>query len=289
MPPVVPPRWVCCTLVCFLTRFTPSTITRSDSGSTEMTLPSRPLALPEITRTRSPFLMCISEHLRSERDDLHDALLAQLTVGLQDHRGVLVEPDVGAVRTPALLDGADDDGLHHVALLHTATGDRVLDGGDDRVADTCVAATGATENADAENLLRTRVVGDLQPRLLLDHLAFSKISTTRQRLVADSGRVSIRSTRSPTPQAFCSSWALSLLLRRMTLPYSGCLTRSSTSTVTVLSILSLTTRPSRVLRRPRGSLVTVLSFVVFSVMPCSRPRPLRGSRQPACRQRRPRR
>src|SRR6266508_4518062 len=239
MPPVVPPRWVCCTLVCFLTRLTPSTITRSDSGSTEMTLPSRPLALPEITRTRSPFLMCISEHLRSERDDLHDALLAQLTVGLQDHRGVLVEPDVGAVRTPALLDGADDDGLHHVALLHTATGDRVLDGGDDRV--------------------------------------------------ADSGRVSIRSTRSPTPQAFCSSWALSLLLRRMTLPYSGCLTRSSTSTVTVLSILSLTTRPSRVLRRPRGSLVTVLSFVVFSVMPCSRPRPLRGSRQPACRQRRPRR
>src|SRR6266542_1605074 len=123
MPPVVPPRWVCCTLVCFLTRFTPSTITRSDSGSTEMTLPSRPLALPAITRTTSPFLMCrellaISEHLRSERDDLHEALLAQLpadraedtratrlAVVLQDHRGVLVEADVGTVGTPALLGG----------------------------------------------------------------------------------------------------------------------------------------------------------------------------------------
>src|SRR6266542_2614716 len=268
MPPVVPPRWVCCTLVCFLTRFTPSTITRSDSGSTEMTLPSRPLALPAITRTTSPFLMCrellaISEHLRSERDDLHEALLAQLpadraedtratrlAVVLQDHRGVLVEADVGTVGTPALLHRTDDHGLHHVALLHAAAGDRVLDGGHDGVADTRVAPTGATENADAKDLLRARVVGDLQSRLLLDHFAFSKISTTRQRFVADTGRVSIRRTRSPMPQAFCSSWAL---------------------------------------RRPRGSLVTVLSFVVFSVMPCSRPRPLRGSRQPACRQRRPRR
>src|SRR5690606_37099311 len=48
--------------------------------------------------------------------------------------------------------------------------------------------------------------------------AFSMIRTTRQRLVADSGRVSIRSTRSPTPQALCSSCALYLDVRRMTLP-----------------------------------------------------------------------
>src|SRR5487761_1222730 len=37
----------------------------------------------------------------------------------------------------------------------------------------------------------------------------------------------------------------------MTLPYLGCFTRSSTSTTTVLSILSLVTRPSRALWYPR--------------------------------------
>src|SRR5919107_869798 len=80
------------------------------------------------------------------------------------------------------------------------------------------------------------------------YLAFSRTSTTRQRLVADSGRVSMIRTRSPMPHWFCSSWALSLLVRRRTLPYSACLTRSSTETTTVFSILSLTTRPSRTLR-----------------------------------------
>src|SRR6185312_7755818 len=84
--------------------------------------------------------------------------------------------------------------------------------------------------------------------MCLYYLAFSRTSTTRQRLVDDSGRVSINSTRSPTTAALASSCALSLLVRRMTLPYNGCLTRSSTATTTVLSILSLTTRPSRTLR-----------------------------------------
>ena len=43
------------------------------------------------------------------------------------------------------------------------------------------------------------------------------------------------------PAVLASSCALTLDVRRMTLPYSGCLTRSSTSTTMVLSILSLTT------------------------------------------------
>src|SRR5687768_4595649 len=73
------------------------------------------------------------------------------------------------------------------------------------------------------------------------------ISTTRQFLVLDSGRHSVTRTRSPSLQALASSWACSLVERRRYLPYSACLTWRSTSTVTVLSILLLTTRPSTVL------------------------------------------
>src|SRR6478672_8892486 len=106
MPPVVParPPWLT-TLVCRLMRFTPSTITRSRSDCTAMTLPSAPLSLPAMTRTTSPFLIFrlrlsfgMSEHLRGQRDDPHEPLLpqlaadraedagaARLAVGLEDH------------------------------------------------------------------------------------------------------------------------------------------------------------------------------------------------------------
>ena len=43
------------------------------------------------------------------------------------------------------------------------------------------------------------------------------------------------------PAVLASSCALTLEVRRMTLPYRGCFTRSSTSTTMVLSILSLVT------------------------------------------------
>src|ERR1700710_9000 len=90
MPPVLParPPWFT-TLVCFLTRLMPSTITRCSSRSTWMTLPSAPLSLPAITLTVSPFLMrtLMSEHLRCQRDDLHELLLAQLAAhGAEDAR-----------------------------------------------------------------------------------------------------------------------------------------------------------------------------------------------------------
>src|ERR1700709_1048641 len=147
IPPVVParPPWLT-TLVCFLTRFTPSTTTRCSSRCTWITLPSAPLSLPAITLTVSPFLIFIacfpiSEHLRCERDDLHEPLVSQLAahraedaraarvarpppgapgaedgraarlaVLPQDDRGVLVELDVGPVRAAALLSGAHDHG-----------------------------------------------------------------------------------------------------------------------------------------------------------------------------------
>src|SRR6188768_4390831 len=88
MPPVLPsrPPWLI-TLVCRLIRLTPSTITRCSSRSTWMTLPSAPLSLPAITLTVSPFLILtlISEHLRGQRNDLHELLLAQLAAhGTED-------------------------------------------------------------------------------------------------------------------------------------------------------------------------------------------------------------
>src|SRR3954447_222809 len=224
IPPVVPPRPPCwTTLVCFLTRLTPSTTTRRSSRSTRITLPSAPLSLPAITFTVSPFLIfmeCfpISEHLRCQRDDLHEPLVAQLApdraedaratrlaVLPQDDRGVLVELDVRPVGAAALLRGAHDDGLDDVAFLDVAAGDGVLDRADDDVTDAGVPAPGATEHADAEDFLGTGVVGDLESRLLLDHLARSTTCTTRQRFVAESGRVSMIWTRSPMPQSLVSS------------------------------------------------------------------------------------
>src|SRR5690606_38278056 len=197
MPPA-PPAWF--GLTWWVRRLMPSTSTRWVSGNTCRTRPCLPLSpgsrpraaalsaslvRPVMTWTRSPFLIFIfamSQHLRCQRDDLHEALVAQLAadgaedagtarlaVGLEDDRRVLVEADVGAVDATDLLGRADDDRLDDLALLDVATGNGVLDGRHDGVADAGVTATGATENTDAENLLGTRVVGDLQSRLLLNH------------------------------------------------------------------------------------------------------------------------
>src|SRR5690554_433959 len=187
IPPVRAPRPDWPTLVWRFMRCTPSTTTRSRSTSTSSTRPCLPLSRPAMTTTRSPFLIrAMSDHLRSEGDDAHELLVAQLAahgaedagsarlaVTLEDDRGVLVESDVGPVLAAALLRGAHDDRLDDVALLDVATGDGVLDGGDDDVTDTGVAPAGASEHTDAEDLLRAGVVGDLESRLLLDHSMYS--------------------------------------------------------------------------------------------------------------------
>src|SRR3954447_8762719 len=137
---MMPPVLVCPVveaLVCRLTRLTPSTITRSCSLITSITEPVTPLSLPAMTLTWSPFLMltelvlrAISEHLRCERNDAHELLVAKLTaygtkdaratrvaIRLKDDGGVLVELDVRTIRTTTLLDGAHDDSLDDFTLL----------------------------------------------------------------------------------------------------------------------------------------------------------------------------
>src|SRR6056297_447617 len=104
----------------------PSTTALSADGFTEEISPSLPLSLPASTTTLSPFfsLAAISQHLRGERDDLHEVLAAQLAnhrpedtgadrlvVVVEDHGRVPVKADCGAVFTADFFGGAHDDGL----------------------------------------------------------------------------------------------------------------------------------------------------------------------------------
>src|SRR5271169_1628448 len=71
-------------------------------------------------------------------------------------------------------------------------------------------------------------------------------STTRTNthdLRRDIGRHGLMETVSPSLHSLFSSCASSFVVRRMYLPYIGCLTSRSTDTATVLSILLLTTLP----------------------------------------------
>src|SRR3954462_9758657 len=192
-----------------------------------MTLPLLPFSLPEMTITSSLVRIFISEHLRRERHDAHEAAVAQLARdraedaraarvvrGVEDHRGVLVEGDVGAVVAPELLLRAHDDGLDDLALLDRALRVRLLDGGGDDVADARVAAARATHHADAEDLAGARVVGHLQAGLVLDHRARSSTSVSRHRLVRLIGRHSTARTVSPSAAVLRSSWATSFVVER---------------------------------------------------------------------------
>src|SRR3954451_24038766 len=243
-PPTSPARWASRTergRWCRVVMLRPSTNTRCLFGSTVSTVPVLPLSLPDMTFTVSPLRILkpamALKHLRRQRDDLHEVAVAQLARhrpedagaarvvgGIDDHCGVLVEGDVGAVLAAELLLGPDDDGRHDLALLDVAVRDRLLHRGDYRVADTGVAARRAPPHADAQDLARAGVVGHAKPCLGLDHLSssgrradgliyrdLSSTSTSRQRLVRDSGRDSTTRTRSPSFASLRSSCTWSLL------------------------------------------------------------------------------
>src|SRR5215207_4477296 len=197
-----------------------------------MTLPVLPLSLPEMTITLSSCLIldAMSEHLRGERDDLHEAAVAQLArhraedaraarvvLGVDDHGRVLVEGDVGAVVAPELLLRAHDHGLDDLALLDRPLRVGLLDRGRDDVPHARVAAAGAAHHADAEDLAGAGVVGDLEPRLVLDHFARSSTSVSRQRFERLIGRHSTTRTVSPSLAVLASSCAYSLVVERMIL------------------------------------------------------------------------
>src|SRR5512141_1246937 len=86
--------------------------------------------------------------------------------------------------------------------------------------------------------------------------AFSTSRVATQFLVLEIGRLSTISITSPVWNSPFSSWAWYLLDLATILPYSSCLTRRSTRTVTVLARLSLTTLPTKV--RLRDVLASVM-------------------------------
>src|SRR5699024_8063592 len=106
-------------------------------------------------------------------DRAEDTGTARFAVVLENHGGVLVEADVGTVRATAFLAGTNHDRPDDVAVLDVPAGNRILDGGDERVADAGVATSRAAEHAHAQDFLGAGVVGDLQSRLLLDHSIYS--------------------------------------------------------------------------------------------------------------------
>src|SRR6185436_2281634 len=158
----------------------------------DSTVPFLPLSRPVSTMTWSPLRILFismfliswrSEHFRRERDDLHEALGAQLAgdrpedagadrleLGVQQHGGVAVELDERAVRATNALGGAHDDGRIDLALLHAPTRRGFLDAHLDHVTDRGVAALRAAQHLDAHDGLGARVVGDVEPRLHLNHV-----------------------------------------------------------------------------------------------------------------------
>src|SRR5215211_730732 len=187
MPPISCERWVSRSergRVWRFWTFMPSTKTRWFLGSVRSTRPVLPRSLPDITLTVSSLriLIATSEHLRGERDDLHEVAVAELAghraedaraagvvLGVDEDGCVLVEGDVGAVVATELLLRANDDRLDDLALAHAAVRNRLLDGSHDHVAHTGIAPAGASRHADAQDLAGAAVVGHLEAGFLLNH------------------------------------------------------------------------------------------------------------------------
>ena len=152
-----------------------STMTRRSDGRASMTRPRLPRSLPVTIWTRSPFLTFIFV-------DTYRTSGARLTIFMKffsrssratgpkmrvprgldwridEDGGVLVETDERAVVPAVGLLRPDDDRPHDLALLDRALRRGRLHGSNDDVSHPRVAAVGAAEHADAEDLARARVV-----------------------------------------------------------------------------------------------------------------------------------
>src|SRR5690606_9356964 len=93
----------------------------------------------------------------------------RLVVLVDENSGVTVKANHRAVSPTDVLRGANDDRAVHVALLHAAARSGLLHRDDDDIAHACVFTLGAAQHLDAHHALGTRVIGDVQVSLHLNH------------------------------------------------------------------------------------------------------------------------
>src|SRR5260370_34159518 len=165
---IIPPPRLPAGFWCRLIIPEPSTLTLPRAGATARTRPRFPLSRPAIRTTwsffrifvrfvalnslylRRRFTTCAtSNNLRRQRNNLHVILVAQLArnraedaradgrpVFLNQHGGVLIEPNIGAVATPHFFARPHDDPILHSPLLDTAVESGLFDGHLDPIAET---------------------------------------------------------------------------------------------------------------------------------------------------------
>src|SRR5512133_383105 len=125
-------------LACFFTMLMPSTMTWS-SSLRSTTLPRLPLSRPASTMTSSPLRILFMtrpslQNFGSQGHDLHELLGAQfachraedagadgLQLVVEQHGGIAVELDQGAVGAADALGGANHHGAVDLALLDAST------------------------------------------------------------------------------------------------------------------------------------------------------------------------
>src|SRR5215203_1263655 len=128
------------------------------------------------------FRIRMSDNLWRERHDLHvllvaklarhraeDTRRARLALLVDDHDGVLVEPDVAAIPAARLLHRPHDDRAGDLRLLHRPVRQRVLDRDDHQIAEAGIAPPRSAKHADHERAFGARIVRHLDHRFLLDH------------------------------------------------------------------------------------------------------------------------
>src|ERR1700694_141656 len=117
--------------------------------------------------------------LRCEGDDFHISFIAKLpghgpedagaprlVCSVQDHYGIVVEADIGAVFTAQFVLGANDHRFGTRAFFDTAGRDRILHRNHDLIANLCITLTTITQYADAQHFFGATVVRYVQTGFL---------------------------------------------------------------------------------------------------------------------------
>src|SRR5688572_11674413 len=128
-------------------------------------------------------------HLRRERDNLHEVLVAQLarywsenasadwrSIFLDQDRGILIEPDIRSISTAHFFSRAHDHCVLNRALFNRSIGRRLFDRYLDPVSQAGDFSGGASDRHDHLHASRPRIVSNLQRGLHLDHCRYLRLS-----------------------------------------------------------------------------------------------------------------